>query len=272
MSRGLRIATLCALVALTGARSAWAVGPESTQPTSDDSDSTTPRERNAEVESPAPTEASSEVDPGAPAPDASAPPIAVAEPDAAPPIEEEHPRGPKAYPRTLRRWTEELKLYDVFETKLLMRAVFKSRPFRTMWSYEIARRHQLPSEDYAQLRAREADDAARFHELLVAVWADDSLGGDFEGQDAAWSLRLVAEDGRTVAPLVLSRIKRPNTQILTMFPFITPHDRVFVVKFPVLGSDGEPLVTDSTSTLRVRVAGIQARGELAFRLRDLEEP
>ena len=176
------------------------------------------------------------------------------------------PRGPGPYKRALRRWTEELQLYNRFETKILMRAVFKSDAFREGYVREYARRYMLPREDTALLRQREMDDGARFHEVLFAVWAADSKGGHFIGDDAPWRIRLLASDGREVAPLVLTRIKRPSTELLELYPFITPHDRVFVAKFPVLGGDGTPLITGDKDALRMRVTGVLARGELVWSL------
>ncbi len=167
------------------------------------------------------------------------------------------------YKKALRSWTRELKLYRDFETKLLMRALFRSRSFRETYSREYARRFMLPAEDYALLRERELDDGARFHEVLIAVWAADSKGGHLIGDDAPWQIRLVGPDGRSVAPLVLQRIKRPSTEVLELFPFITPHDRVFIAKFPVLGNDGTPLLT-AGAALRLRVAGVLARGEMSW--------
>lgn len=175
--------------------------------------------------------------------------------------------GAAAYRRTLRSWTKELRLYDRFETKLLMRAVFKSQRFREGWSHEYARRNILPSETYALLRERQMDDAARFHEVLFAAWAGDSRGGHFIGDDAPWTIRLVGDDDRTVAPLILERIKRPSTELLTLFPFITPHDRIFVAKFPVLGEDGTPLIGQTSERLTLQVAGVLARGEMVWPLR-----
>ena len=175
--------------------------------------------------------------------------------------------GAAAYSRTLRAWTKELRLYDRFETKLLMRAVFKSQRFRTAWSHEYARRNILPSETYALLRERETDDAARFHEILFAAWAGDSKGGHFIGDDAPWTIRLVGDDGRTVSPLLINRIKRPSTELLTLFPFITPHDRIFVAKFPVLADDGTPLISEQSRDLTLQVAGVLARGEMVWPLR-----
>jgi hypothetical protein len=175
--------------------------------------------------------------------------------------------GAATYARTLRVWTKELRLYDRFETKLLMRAVFKSERFRTAWSHEYARRNILPSESYALLREREKDDAARFHEILFAAWAGDSKSGHFIGDDAPWTIRLVGDDGRTVSPLLLNRIKRPSTELLTLFPFITPHDRIFVAKFPVLADDGTPLISEQSRALTLQVAGVLARGEMIWPLR-----
>lgn len=179
--------------------------------------------------------------------------------------------GAAAYSRALRVWTKELRLYDRFETKLLMRAVYKSARFRTAWSHEYARRNILPSESYALLKERQMDDAARFHEVLFAVWAGDSRGGHFLGDDAPWTIRLVGDDDRTVAPLLLERIKRPSTELLTLYPFITPHDRVFIAKFPVLADDGTPLVSEQGGRITLQIAGVLARGEMVWPLESRQE-
>ncbi len=62
-------------------------------------------------------------------------------------------------------------------------------------------------------------------------------------------------------------IRRPSTELLTLFPYITPHDKVFVAKFPVLAGDGMPLVTGKSRMLKMQVAGVKGRGELKWRFR-----
>jgi len=175
--------------------------------------------------------------------------------------------GQAAYSRALRRWTQEIRLYDKWETSLLMRATYKSEPFRRAWSHEYSRRYVLPQEDYALLLQRELEDASRFHEILFAAWANDSRQGDFVGADPPWKIRLVGDQGRTVEPLVLRPIRKPNTQMLRLFPYITAHDRVFLAKFPVLGPDGMLLVTPDSRELTLQVAGVVHRGELVWNLR-----
>jgi hypothetical protein len=175
--------------------------------------------------------------------------------------------GEATYRRALRRWTREIRLYDKWSTSLLMKATFKSDPFRRAWSHEYARRYVLPQEDYALMLERELEDASRYHEVQFAVWADDSLNGHFTGQSPPWKIRLVGDQERTVEPLVLKRIRRPTTEMLRLFPYISAHDRVFVAKFPVLGPDGMPLITPSSRQVRLQVAGVVNQGELVWDLK-----
>ena len=174
--------------------------------------------------------------------------------------------GPLAYERELGRWTGELKLYDRGRTSLLLHAVYKSERFRRAWSHEHARRFILPQDDYALLLERELADGSRFHEVLIAAWADDTKRGDFDGDDAPWRLRLVGQSGRTVEPLLVRRIKKPDTEMLVMYPIIDDDDRVYAVKFPVLGPDGLPLLRPDDLALKLQVAGALNRGEVVWPL------
>lgn len=175
-------------------------------------------------------------------------------------------KGRVKYKKALGVWTRDLKLYANFETKLLLRAVYKSEAFRDAWTDEYSRRYMLPKEERALLAERQRDDARRFHEVLFAVWAADSKNGHFIGDDAPWNLHLVTESGESVAPLVVTRIKRPSTELVELYPFITPHDRVFVAKFPVLGDDGTPLLAPESKQVSLRVAGVLARGQVTWDL------
>jgi hypothetical protein len=175
--------------------------------------------------------------------------------------------GEREYMAALRRWTGQLRLYDHFETSLLLRAVYKSEAFRRAWCHEYARRYILPTEDYALLVEKEMDDAARFHEVFIAVWADDTRRGNFVGDEVPWKMRLVGDSGRTVDPLIIKEIHKPTTEVLTLYPFITAHDHVFVAKFPVLGSDGTPLLSPESRRLTLQVVGVVNRGETGWDLR-----
>lgn len=174
--------------------------------------------------------------------------------------------GEPAYRRSLNRWTGEMRLYDRGTTMLLLHATYKHPQFRRAWVHEYARRFILPEDDYALLLERELADASRFHELLIAAWANDTRRGHFAGDDAPWSLRLVGTSGQSVEPLVVTRIKRPTTELLTLYPHIEGHDRLFLVKFPVLGPDGLPLVAPDDERLILQVAGVLTRGELDWPL------
>ncbi len=174
--------------------------------------------------------------------------------------------GPAAYQHELERWTGDLRLYDRGRTSLLLHAVYKSERFRRAWSHEHARRFILPQDDYALLLERELADGSRFHEVLIAAWANDTKRGDFDGDDAPWRLRLVGQSGRTVEPLLVRRIKKPDTEMLVMYPFIDGHDRVYEVKFPVLGPDGLPLLRPDDEALKLQVAGTLNRGEVIWDL------
>lgn len=174
--------------------------------------------------------------------------------------------GEPAYFRQLTRWTGELRLYDRGTTTLLLHATYKHRDFRRAWSHEYARRFILPRDDHALMLERELADASRFHEIFIAAWANDTRRGHFDGDDAPWSLRLVGSSGRSVDPLVITPIKRPTTELLTLFPFVDGHDRLFLVKFPVLGPDGLPLVAPEDEQVLLQVAGVLARGEISWAL------
>ncbi len=174
--------------------------------------------------------------------------------------------GEPAYLRLLEHWTGELRLYDRGTTTLLLHATFKHRDFRRGWSHEYARRFILPAEDRALLTEREEADASRFHEVLVAAWANDTKRGHFEGDDAPWALRLVGQSGQSVAPLVVTLIKRPTTELLSLNPHIDGHDRLFLVKFPVLAPDGSPLIAPRDGRVLLQVAGVLHRGEIEWAL------
>ncbi len=174
--------------------------------------------------------------------------------------------GEAAYRRMLDRWTGELRLYDRGSTTLLLHATFKHAQFRRAWSHEYARRFILPDDDRALIAEREEADASRFHEVLIAAWANDTRRGHFEGDDAPWALRLVGASGNSVEPLVVTLIKRPTTELLTLFPFIDGHDRLFLVKFPVLGPDGIPLIAPGDADVVLQVAGVLHRGEIRWPL------
>jgi hypothetical protein len=175
--------------------------------------------------------------------------------------------GPAAYSQSLDRWTEDIRLYDRWETSLLMKATYKGETFRKAWTHEYSRRFILPQDDFGLLLERELGDASRYHEFLIALWANDTKQGHFEGKDAPWNLRLVGDGERTVDPLVLRRIKKPSTELRTFFPDIGPHDRVFIVKFPVLGSDGTPILSPRSRAMKLQVVGALHRGELIWDLR-----
>lgn len=133
------------------------------------------------------------------------------------------PVGPRGvarpdYEAALDDWTRELRLYEHFETELLLRATLMTRPFDQALAHELAWRGGWSAEE---LSARNTEDRAReleSHDLLVAVMktADGhlKLGAD---PDADWRLRLYV-DGRACAPLSLDALEDPPQGLRALFP------------------------------------------------------
>ena len=166
--------------------------------------------------------------------------------------------APKSYADAHRAWTEEVRLYDGFETALIVRATLRTEDLRRAAAREQAYRAAMSDDEYQALLVRELATLGTSHELFFTVMPGEretrTLGGDPE---SPWRLRLFV-DGRPCALEDLERQARPDLLQRELVLQLNPWSDLWTARFSAdCGQNGE---------MAFVISGPQASGELRWDL------
>lgn len=135
-----------------------------------------------------------------------------------------------AYLRDLRQHTRELRLYDVFDTTLLLRGNYLDAAFREAIATERARLTGTTEDDHAAFVERMAEDHARFHEVVFSANSLRPAARVFGDPTKGWAVRLEA-DG-TVEPLVeVYEVRRPGSILRQLYAHHNEWSDLWIARF-----------------------------------------
>jgi hypothetical protein len=167
----------------------------------------------------------------------------------------ERPRP--AYADVHRRATKELRLYDHFDTELVLRATLVTDEVRDAGAFELAYRGAMTrAEADAFVAGARADAAGRWQVVFASMRAHDDARQFGTADDAPWRVRLQV-GGAPCAPVSVHEIVEPTVAQRVLYPQSNDWADLWTAWFETdCGSAGE--VTFS-------VAGPRASGELRWR-------
>ena len=158
-----------------------------------------------------------------------------------------------AYQQTLERYTRSQGVYDYLDTRLFVYATWESTPFMEARVKRYGRFRSIPVEE--ERAAMEAErqrlrDVTEFH---LAVHANDPKMDDFDKAGSMWRLALVV-DGRELAPVLIERIGRANTEQRSIYSYMESFWVGYRVRFPKAVS----------GPMTLKVASSVGKAELTF--------
>jgi len=185
--------------------------------------------------------------------------------------------GPREYVATdyedvLDRWTRTSDLITLSQLDNLLQttATYESWDFR--WAYVIryVEDYRLTLDQRRKLLDKTLEETQTGHHFFVAITGGDRRDQDLTKPDSAWIVRLIDSTGAEVAPDEISAIKRPNAIEKTYYPYITVFHQAFRIRFPRVGPDGKPSISDKAEWFGLRFAGAQGSSETLWTIeRDL---
>lgn len=172
--------------------------------------------------------------------------------------------GLPSYIRARDHWTEHENIYEDFESRLFLKATYKTEDFRREYVKEYADVFQLDDARQAALLESELAEASEVHVVMVAMFTHDINWDDLDPRRGIWEVRLEGEDGRFVLPADVNRLDVTNPTWKRLFPYIGDHDSFWEVKFPK-SPDDAPLAA-SGQALHLVIAGAPARARVSWTL------
>ncbi|RME48721.1 MAG: hypothetical protein D6795_12535 [Deltaproteobacteria bacterium] len=146
-----------------------------------------------------------------------------------------------SYRESLGAWTRQAEDYVDFETRILARATFKSRPFREAFVAEYAAVYLLGETERTALYRREIDEAARYHDFLLYVYTPELQRNVLDRPSSPWRIYLEDEAGHRVAPETIRKNHDPAHTIDRFYPYVESWGRIYEVRFPKAPLEGRRL-------------------------------
>lgn len=171
------------------------------------------------------------------------------------------------YHATLEKWTREKKVYESFETKLIINATYKTKEFRESYADEYTDAFMLDAERANKLKNDEIEAANKYHEFILAIHTSDPDWSDLEKREPIWALYLVNNVGEMVSPIDIKKLKEKGPAVTRFYPYFTEWSVGYTVKFPLNLQNGRPLINDETKSIKLVMTGSLGKGELVWNLK-----
>jgi hypothetical protein len=135
----------------------------------------------------------------------------------------------RPYKRALKAHTEDLVVYQGFETALILRATLLTPSFREVYAEERRALKATTDADHAEFLRRSREDATAYHEVVFS--ADSPMGLDrFGTDDSGWALRLEA-DGEPQALVTVYEVTKPTSVQQALFSHLNIWSELWIARF-----------------------------------------
>ncbi len=176
---------------------------------------------------------------------------------------------PEDYEAVYEKWTrsDDAFAFGQMRTVLHVTATFQSWEFRWAYVVRYARDMHIEPELRENLLRASLADAREHHRFFVTLAGERFEESDLTGEQPAWRVLLVDEDGRVTEPTHVERIRKPGPAERAYYPSVTPFRQAFRLAFPVRRDDGTPTIAPDARRVVLRFTGPLGRVDLVWRLR-----
>lgn len=171
------------------------------------------------------------------------------------------------YRSVLKKWTRDGKVYENFETKLLINATFKSEEFREAYVNVYSKSYMLDTEKLSKLMTEEREASKKYHEFFLSVHTPFREWSELEKKEPLWALYLVNDLGETVSPMEIKKLKEKGPGVTRFYPFLDDWSEGYSVKFPLAVTDGKELMAPETGYIKLIMTGPSGKTELVWKLK-----
>ncbi|MFH1135960.1 MAG: hypothetical protein V1816_07725 [Pseudomonadota bacterium] len=163
------------------------------------------------------------------------------------------------YSVMLERYTSKDTVFKDLEPRLTVTALLKSGPFREAYAHKYIRDYQLGPERAGDFLATQAELAQGRLEFLLAASSWKGADNDLEKRTSAWRIFLDGDSLKPIEPVEIKLIKVVSPRLLGFFPFISPWDKVYEVRFDIPADSPR-------GNLTLHVTGVIGAARLNFRM------
>lgn len=173
---------------------------------------------------------------------------------------------PHDYKDVFSMWSREFQILPVdgVENVLTARATYLSFEFRMGYVARVSYDLRLSEEETAALKERELKALNERHEFFVTVMSGVSKSADLDAEKSNWEIRLKDENGRQVAPVEVTKVKKPTLAEARYFDFENVQRSAYRIYFPLTADDGRPILSDSTGAFTLAFSSALGQGDMLW--------
>lgn len=164
------------------------------------------------------------------------------------------------YFQAVQRYSAYGSVYRGFETVLLVHGTYRSAAFREAYAAKYAADHRLGDADRRRLVEEETAAARKEFEFILAAYAPEKDTILLHSPRSLWTIYLEDDTGRRLSPNDVRGLERDRLRIEEYFPYITPWQELYRVRFPADPAFGG-------SRIHLVLTGVLGATSLTFPLR-----
>jgi len=138
---------------------------------------------------------------------------------------------------TTAEWTRMGQIYSGLQTRIRIRATYKSEPWRDSFVRRWEAEYGLSPQESAAMQDAQSQEYRQGATFVVALSSSDSKLAQLDWSDGLWRLQLV-HSGNRIDPVDLRPLEWPHPKLETFFPYAKPWLQFYEVRFPVVVEEG----------------------------------
>ncbi len=131
------------------------------------------------------------------------------------------------------KWNRTGKLYDQFDTRLIVDVIYNSAELRKAWVDQTAKSEMLSDAEKEKLDAEQSSDNGNSAQFVVAVYTPDEDEKDgLASENSIWNLFLESAGKAPIHPSSLKPVDIDQLPWTANLPFTTNFRSFYIVQFP----------------------------------------
>jgi hypothetical protein len=175
-----------------------------------------------------------------------------------------------SYSKAYDRWTRVGRIGSVadLDTPVLIWATLRSRAFQRAYAERYLQTYNINTvSERDKILERERAASEPGLSFWVRTTFHDYLWNDLKAPAGKWRVMLIDEAGvETVAESIDAVLLKDLTQPVLLSERLDPYSKLWLVRFPALRGDGQPLLPAGARKIRLRAAGPVGQTDLIWLL------
>ncbi len=176
---------------------------------------------------------------------------------------------PSSYMNSLKIWTREGRIYQAFNTVLIVKVTFRSPSFQNLFADTYIDLFGLKGDDAKRFKTDLMQSSKDYIEFLMAAYTPNDDFNDFQKPNSIWHMYLLNDKGVRIDPVDIRKQKK-SARMMALFPYITVWNQVYFVRFPRYVNKS-PVFYKGCSWIKLVITGLLGKTELRWDLRDIEQ-